>query len=172
MSRGDSRDQYSSCTKQKTIRRELQKSNIHYRTVIAKPLITENHSKKQKRWCDDNKTWTSYDWKYVIRPDESSFTLIPTSGRVYVGRTPKEADNPEGLVPTVEHGGRSVMIWAAISWYSAGRIIALNGRITASGYRDFLRNQVHPVVHMLFPNNDAIFQDDNSLMHSVRLGQS
>jgi hypothetical protein len=32
--------------------------------------------------------------------DESSFTLLPASGRVYVWRTPKEAYNPALLVPT------------------------------------------------------------------------
>jgi len=43
------------------------------------------------------------------------------------GKCPKEAYNLECLVPTVEHGSGSVMIWAAISWYSAGPIITLNG---------------------------------------------
>jgi len=33
----------------------------------------------------------------------------------------------------------------------------MNGRITASDYMDILGSQVHPVVQMLFPNNDAIF---------------
>jgi len=40
---------------------------------------------------------------------------------------PKEAYNSECLVPTVEHGGRSVMIWAPIHWYSGGPIITTNG---------------------------------------------
>jgi len=64
--------------------------------------------------------------------DESSFTLFPTSGRIYVWRTPKAAYNPECLVPTVKHGGESVMIWAAISWYSAGPKITSNCQIIAS----------------------------------------
>jgi hypothetical protein len=74
---------------------------------------------------------------------------------------PKEAYNPARLVPTVKHGGGSVMIWAAISWHSAGPIITLIGRIAASDYADSLGSQVHPVVQM-FPNNDAVFQDDSS----------
>jgi len=41
------------------------------------------------------------DWKYVIWLDESFFTLFPASGRVYVWKTPKEARNPEFLVPLV-----------------------------------------------------------------------
>jgi hypothetical protein len=38
-----------------------------------------------------------------------------TSGRVYVWTSPKEAYNPEYLVPTEKCGARSVTIWAAIS---------------------------------------------------------
>jgi hypothetical protein len=40
----------------------------------------------------------------VIWSDESSFMLFPTPGRVAVWRTPKEAYNPECLVPKVKHG--------------------------------------------------------------------
>jgi len=35
---------------------------------------------------------------------------------------PKEAYNLECLVPSVKHGGQSVIIWAAMSWYSSGPI--------------------------------------------------
>jgi len=94
---------------------------------------------------------------------ESSFTLFPTSGWVYVWKMPKEACNPECLVPAVKCGGESVMIWAAISWYSASAVITLNGQITASDC-----NQVHPTVQM-FPNNDAVFQDDSSPIHTATL---
>jgi hypothetical protein len=54
----------------------------------------------------------------VIWSDESSFTLFPASGRVYVWRRLKEAYNPEFLVPTVKYGCGPVMVWAAVSWYS------------------------------------------------------
>jgi hypothetical protein len=54
------------------------------------------------------------------------------------------------------------MVWAAIPWYSDGPIITLHGRITAREYVDRLGNQVHPMIQTLFPNNDAVFQDDNT----------
>jgi len=54
------------------------------------------------------------------------------------------------------------MIWAAVPWHSAGPIITMNGRPTASDYVDIVCNQVHPVVQMLFPYSAAVFQDDTS----------
>jgi hypothetical protein len=41
--------------------------------------------------------------------------------------------------------------------YSAGAVLTLNGRITASDYVDILDSQVHPMVQVLFPINDAVF---------------
>jgi len=150
----------------KTIQRELHRSNIHGRAETAKPLITEHNGKRRKIWCDDYEICKSYEWKYIIRSDESFFMLFPASGRVYVRRTPKKTYNPECLVPIVKHGARSVMIWAAISWYSVGPIISLIGRITASDYVDIVGDQVlHPMVRRLFPKNVAFSQDDVSPIH-------
>jgi hypothetical protein len=150
----------------KTVHQQLHKFKIHSTAATATPLITEN-AKSRKRWCDHN-TWTSDVWKYVVGSDKSSFTLFPTSGWVYVWRTPKETYKPECLLPTVKHVGRSVIIWGATSWYSAGPIITLNVRITASDYVDILGNWVHHMVKMSYPNNNAIFQDYNWLMHTAK----
>jgi len=73
------------------IREKLQKSNIYSTAAIATPLITENNAERRERWYDDHKTRTSDDWKYAIWSDESFFTVFPTSDRVCVWRTPKEA---------------------------------------------------------------------------------
>jgi hypothetical protein len=81
----------------------------------------------------------------------------------------KEAYNPECQVPTVTDRNGSVMIWAATSWYSAVPIITLNGRITASDYVDILGNQMHPMVQMLYRNNDAVFQDDILPIHTAKV---
>lgn len=155
----------------KTVRRELHNANIHGRAAIAKPLITEANAKLRKKWCHDHKTWTLDDWKNVVWSDESLFTLFPTNGRVYVWRTPKEAYDPDCLLPTVKHGGGSVMIWAAISWYSAGPIIHITGRITANEYLDILNDEVLTMASILLPNT-AIFQDDNAPIHTAKKVQS
>jgi hypothetical protein len=84
---------------------------------------------------------------HVISSDESSFTLFPTSGRVYVWRTPKEAYNPECRAPTVKHWGGSVMVWTAISWYSIVLVPLLPFMAELlQEYVDRLGNQVHPMI--------------------------
>jgi hypothetical protein len=57
--------------------------------------------------------------------------VVPTSAQVYVWRMLEKPYNSECLVPTVEHGGGSVMILAAMLWYSDGSVITLNGGITS-----------------------------------------
>jgi hypothetical protein len=43
--------------------------------------------------------------------------------------------------------------------YSVAPIITLHGRNTGRENVDRLCNVVHPIIHTLFPNNDAVFQD-------------
>jgi len=66
----------------------------------------------------------------------------------------------------LKHGSGPVIMWAAISWYSAGSVVIRNGRITASEYVDILGKQVNPMVQKLFHSNDATLQDDNSPIHT------
>ena len=56
--------------------------------------------------------------------------------------------------------------------YFAGPVLTLNGQITASNYMDILGSQVHRLVQVLFPNNDAVFQDNDSPIHTARSVQS
>jgi hypothetical protein len=124
----------------------------------------------RKRWCHDHKTTGK---AHVIWSDESSFTLFPTSGRDYNWRAPTEAYNSKCPVPEVKHRSGSVMVWAAISWYGILLvIITFHGRITARECVDRLGNQVHPMTQSLFPNSDAVFQDDSATSHTAGSVQS
>jgi hypothetical protein len=51
---------------------------------------------------------------------------------------------------------------AAISKYSVVPIIIFQGRIIAKKYVYKLDNQVHPVIQTLFPNNNAVFEGNNT----------
>jgi hypothetical protein len=106
--------------------------------------------------------------------DESPFTPLPTSGRVYVWRTPKKAYNSECLVPTVKYGRRCSDGLGSniVALYSVGSVITLHGRITTKEYVDKLGCQEHPMIQTLSPNNDAVSQDDNAPIHTAGTVQS
>ena len=48
------------------------------------------------------------------------------------------------------------MVWAAISLTSLGPLLVLDGH-------------VHPMVQTLYPEDDAVYQDDNAPIHTARL---
>jgi hypothetical protein len=66
-----------------------------------------------------------------------------------------------------ETQGGSVMVWAAISWYSVGSIIILHGPIAVREYMDRVGNQMNPMIHTLFSKNDAHFRDNNAPIHTA-----
>jgi hypothetical protein len=137
----------------KTVQHELHKSNIYGTAAIVNNGVTTIKPGHQ----------TTGNAR-VIWSDESSFMLFPTSGRVYIWRTPREVYNPECLIPTVKHSGRFYdgLSSNIVVQHSVGPIITLNGRITLREYMDRLGNQAYPMIQTLFPNNYAVFQIDNA----------
>jgi hypothetical protein len=53
--------------------------------------------------------------------------------------------------------------------YSVGPNVILYDRITAREYVARLDNRVYPMIHMLIPNSDAVFQDDNAPFTQLEL---
>ena len=86
--------------------------------------------------------------------------LFPISGHVCVWRAFKEASKLECLVPTMKYGGGSNIL-----------VFCWSYQITASDYVDIFGNQVHPAIQML-PNNNDIFQDDHSPIHTAGIVES
>lgn len=155
----------------RTVQRELHASNLYGRVGIRKPLVTARHALQRRQWCRTHRQWTPQQWQQVIWSDESTFSLFQTTGRVYVWRTPKEAFAPECLVPTVKHGGGSLMVWGAISWRGLGPLVTLHGKVQAAHYVDILGDQVHPFVQTSFPGECPLYQDDNAPIHRAKIVQ-
>jgi hypothetical protein len=110
----------------KIVWHKLHKFNIHGRAAIDKPQITESNAQVCKRWCHDHKTWTSDNWKracdmvrwvilHAIPYIRKSLRLEYTQGSLQSGIP----------VPTVKHLGGSLVVWAAISWYSILLVLLL-----------------------------------------------
>ncbi|GFW26183.1 DDE_3 domain-containing protein [Trichonephila clavipes] len=75
--------------------------------------------------------------------------------RVHIWKTSAQAYNREFLLPTDKSGDRSVMPWAAMSWFSAGPIVILKGRIPGKKNTNTLPDQVHPMMQTSFPAGEG-----------------
>lgn len=75
------------------------------------------------------------------------------------------------LSSRTKHSGYLVMIWAAILWYSVGRMITQRCYITGKDYETILVDHVNSMVQYLFPNNSAVLQDENAPVHIPRIVQ-
>jgi hypothetical protein len=55
------------------------------------------------------------------------------------------------------------MVWAEISWYSILLVplLPFMAELLQKEHVDRLGNQMPPMIQTLFPNNDAVFQDDS-----------
>ncbi|GFV83049.1 transposable element Tc1 transposase [Trichonephila clavipes] len=149
----------------RAVQRELHASNLYGRVGIRKPLVTARHALQRRQWCRTHRQWTLQQWQQVIWSYKSTFTLFQTTGRVYVWRTPKEAFAPECIVPTVKHGGGSLMVWGAISWRGLGPLVTLHGKVKTAHYVNILRDQTS------FPGECPLYQDDNAHIHTAKIVQ-
>jgi hypothetical protein len=138
-------------------------------------MITGSNAQMRKRWCHDHKTWTSDNWKRardVVRC--AALRAVPCI------RKNSLLENIQGSLQFGMPGSNSKIVGRfcdilgknIVLQYSVGPIITLQGRITAREYVYRLGNQVHLVIQTLFPNNDAVFQDDSARIHTAGPVQS
>jgi Transposase len=92
-----------------TIRRSLHELQFFSRIPASKPLLNNQQRENRLNWCIERKDWSVRRWKSVIWSDESRFTIFKNDGPGRVWRTPRTRFNIENMVPSVKHGGGSVV---------------------------------------------------------------
>jgi hypothetical protein len=50
-------------------------------------------------------------WKKILWSDETKMELFDHQGKRYVWHNPNNSHHPENTIPTVKHGGGSIMLW-------------------------------------------------------------
>jgi hypothetical protein len=78
--------------------------------------------------------------------------------------------NPKPLItiPTVKHGGGSIMLWGCFSSAGTGKLVIIEGRMDSAKYREILEG------HLFQPSRDLrlgrrfTFQQDNDPKHTAK----
>lgn len=153
-----------------TVKRRLQKAGLHGRIALRKPLLRKENKKKRMQWARLHQNWTLEDWHKVLWTDESKFELFGSRRRIFVRRSLGERAREQCIVPTVKHGGGSVMIWGCFGGTSVGELVKIEGIMRKEQYRRILEESAIPSGVQILGQN-FVFQQDNDPKHTSKLCQ-
>ncbi len=79
------------------------------------------------------------------------------------------AHHLSNTVPTVKHGGGSIMLWGCFSAAGTGRLVAIEGKMNAAKYRDILDENLLQSAQDLRLGRRFTFQQDNDPKHTAKI---
>ncbi len=123
------------------------------------------HKKACKQFAEDKQTKVMDYWNHVLWSDETKINLFGSDGakRVWWGGE-KYKDNC--ILPTVKHGGGSVIVWGCISAAGTGELQFIEGTMNANMYCEILKQSMIPSLRRL--GRRAALQHDNDPKHTSK----
>ncbi len=85
------------------------------------------HKKARKQFAEDIQTKDMDYWNHVPWSDETKIKLFGSAGVKHVWRQPGEEYKDKSVLPTVNHGGGSVMVWGCMSAAGTGELQFIEG---------------------------------------------
>uniref|UniRef100_A0A1I7XLR4 HTH_Tnp_Tc3_2 domain-containing protein n=1 Tax=Heterorhabditis bacteriophora TaxID=37862 RepID=A0A1I7XLR4_HETBA len=119
----------------RSIRRRLVEAGLNGRVARKKPLISLKNRRARVAFAREHLTWSAVDWTKAVFSDESKFNRFGSDGKKYVRRRPGEEFMPKCTIPTIKHGGGSVMIWAVFNRNEPGPLHIVKGIMDSTSYR-------------------------------------
>ncbi len=105
-----------------TICHTLHQIGLHGCHSWRKPLLKMMNKKACKQFAEDKQTKYMDNWNHVLWSDETKINSFGSDGVKRVWRQPDEEYKDNCVLPTVKHGGGSVMVWGCTSAAGSGEL--------------------------------------------------
>lgn len=151
-----------------TIRRTLHAGGLHARVPRRTPLLTKKHKKSRLHFAQHHLEKSEEFWKTVLWTDETKLELFGHMDQRYVWRKKNEAYAEKNTLPTVKHGGGSVMLWGCFAASGTGKLQRVEGIMNSIKYQDILQKNVMPSVRQLKLGRRWTLQQDNDPKHTSK----
>lgn len=150
----------------RTVQRYLNRNGIYGRKPRHKPLLKPIHKKKRLEFAQKYLKEPDCYFNNILWSDESKIELFASRGPNYVWRKEGEAYDEHFTVPTVKHGGGSIMVWGCFSSAGTGNLHVIEGNMNAESYQHILAQHMIPSAHRLI-GRQFVFQQDNDPKHTA-----
>ena len=74
--------------------------------------------------------------------DETKMERFGLNAKRYVWHKPNTAHHPKNTLPTVKHGGGSIILWGYFSSAGTGALVRIEGKIDEAKYRKILEENL------------------------------
>lgn len=81
-------------------------------------------------------------WNKVLWSDETKIEIFGLNAKRCLWRKPNTAHHHEHTVPTVKHGGGSIMLWGSFSLAGTGKLVRVDGKMDGVKYRAILNENL------------------------------
>ncbi|KAG2469759.1 TCB1 transposase, partial [Polypterus senegalus] len=150
-----------------TISAAIHQSGLYGRVAKWKPLL----SKRQMAACLEFAKRHLKDSQTMRNKILWSYELFGVNARHHVWRKPGTAHHQANTIPTVKHGGGSIMLWGCFSAAGTGRLVSIKGKMTAAMCRDILDENLLQSALDLRLGRWFIFQQDNNPKHTAKISK-
>ncbi len=86
----------------------------------------------------------------------------------YIWHKTNTAFHKKSVIPTVKHGGGSVMVWGCFAASGTGRLAIIDGTMNSALYQKILKENVQPSVCGLKLKRTWVMQQDNDPKHTSK----